>query len=242
MKERLKRPCVLILIITFLITKQSHAQIDSIAKALADTVISKLIVNDIPKKTFKDKLMYPHRWYVKQLLRPKVTDFDTSYITNSNRKLTITIPASKKFYGYNINDIKTNKHLQFSPNNYYHVGIHFSNLILTFGFVPGTKFGARPGRGSTKSTDFQLTIIGRRVITDVNYQNYKGFYIHNFEDFHSDLIIRPDISAVSFGVNTMFVYNYKKYSLRGAFSFTDVQRKSAGSFMTGIYHSHILFS
>ena len=58
----------------------------------------------------------------------------------------------------------------------------------------------------------------------------------------SGVIIRPDIKVVSFGVNTMFIYNYKKYSLRGAFSFTDVQRKSAGSFMTGIYHSNVTLS
>ena len=54
--------------------------------------------------------------------------------------------------------------------------------------------------------------------------------------------MRKDIKVLSFAVNTLFIYNYKKYSLRGAFSFTDVQRKSAGSFMTGFYHSHVLFS
>jgi hypothetical protein len=230
------------------ITKISNAQIEIKAKNLADTVISKLIVDDIPKKTFKDKLMYPHRWYVKQLLRPKITDFDTSYITNSKRRLTITIPISKKYYGFNIDDLNAKKKLNYSPNTYYNVGFNFSNIILTFGFVPALKLGARQGRGNTKSVDFQLTIIGRRVITDVNYQNYKGFYVHNSNDFKLNyqdpevIIIRPDIKVISYGVNTMFVYNYKKYSLRGAFSFTDVQRKSAASFMTGIYHSHVVFS
>ena len=248
MIQRLFKIHIFLFVITVCIPKIGHAQLDSIVKTFADTIIHKLIVDDIPKKTFKDKLMYPHRWYVKQLLRPKITDFDTSYITSSKRRLTITIPISKKYYGFNIDDLNAGKKLKFSPNTYYNLGFNFSNIILTFGFVPALKLGVKAGRGNTKSIDFQLTIIGRRVITDVNYQNYKGFYVYNSNEFKLNsqqpdvIILRPDIKVISYGVNTMFVYNYKKYSLRGAFSFTDVQRKSAASFMTGIYHSHVVFS
>ena len=224
------------------------SQIDSLARDFIDTVKSKLIVEDIPKKTLKDKLMYPHRWYVKQLLAPKVPAYDTSYIKNNKRKLTITIPVAKKFYGFNIKDLDKKTTLKFSPNNYYHVGFNFSNIILTFGFSPGIKFGAKPNKGTTISKDFQLTIIGSKVITDLNYQSYKGFYVYNTHEFKltrddaDTIVVRPDINVTSFGVNTMYVFNNKKYSLRGAFSFTDVQRKSAGSFMAGVYHSHVVFS
>ena len=226
----------------------AFSQVDSIAKALFDTIKEKLIDDDIPSKTFKDKFMYPHRWYVKQLLAPKVTDFDTSYIKSNKRRLTITIPVAKKYYGFNFIDLQEKKALKFSPNNYYHLGFNFSNIIVTFGFYPGLKFGAKPDKGSTSSKDFQVTFIGRRVITDVNYQRYRGFYVFNTKDYEVNVLdadnvfIRPDINVFSFGVNTMFIFNYKRYSLRGAFSFTDVQRKSAGSFMLGLYHSYTLFT
>lgn len=247
-KHYFRNKCSFALVIILLFTLNSYSQLDSIVNAVGDTVISKLIVDDIPKKTFRDKFMYPHRWYVKQLLKPKITDFDTTYIINNKRRLTITIPFSRKYYGFNLNDLSAGRRIKFSPNNDYHIGFNFSNIILTFGFVPAINFGARRNRGNTKSTDFQLTIIGRRVITDVNYQNYKGFYVYNTIDFNTNasvlntFIIRPDIKVISFGVNTMFIHNYKKYSLRGAFSFTDVQRKSSASFMTGLYHSHVVFS
>jgi hypothetical protein len=223
-----------------------YSQIDSIAENIVDTIKSKLIVEKIPRKTAFDKFMYPHRWYVNRLLKPKVPSFDTTYIKSNKRKLTITIPVSKKFYGFNINDINTEKTLKFAPNNYYHVGFNFSNIILTFGFVPGTKFGAQKDKGTTKSKDIQLTIIGTRIITDINFQNYTGFYLYNTKEYQVALnpdtfIVRPDIHVFSFGINTMYVFNSRKYSLRGAFSFTDVQRKSAGSFMAGIYHSHVEF-
>ncbi len=227
-----------------LIAKHAHSQLDSTVKAVADTVISKLIVDDIPKKSFKDKFMYPHRWYVKQLMKRRITDFDTTYILSNKRKLTITIPISKKYYGVNLIDPKTNKKLKISPNNYYNIGFNFSNMFLTFAFVPPLKIGAKEGRGNTKSTDLQITIIGKRVITDINYQNYKGMYVHsnNFlkNNEENQLIdVRSDIKIISYSVNTMFVFNNKKYSLRGAFSFTDVQRKSSGSYMVGFYHSHV---
>lgn len=242
-----KKALLLVLVALCFITNLK-AQLDSIVVNMADTLISKLIVDDIPRKTFDDKFMYPHRWYVKQLLRPKITDFDTTYIASNKRRLTLTIPISKKFFGFNLTDPARDKTLKFSPNTYYNVGFNFSNIILTFGFAPGLRFGSKPGHGNTSSRDYQLTLIGRRVITDLNFQNYKGFYVYNAGEFvlksqsEQEVDVRPDIRVLSFGVNTMFIYNYKKYSLRGSFSFTDVQRKSAGSFMTGLYHSHTIFS
>jgi hypothetical protein len=225
-----------------------YAQLDSLAKKWADTIKNKLNDVDIPRKTLKDKFLYPHRWYIKQLLAPKTPYFDTTYIKSNNKRLTVTIPVVKKFYGFNFSDLAQKRILRFSPNNYYYLGFNFSNIILSFGFYPGIRFGSKPNKGNTSSKDYQLTIVGRRVITDINYQRYKGFYVLNRGDYQINILntdnpfIRPDINVFSFGVNTMFIFNFKKYSLRGAFSFTDVQRKSAGSFMLGLYHAYVLFA
>lgn len=238
---------IILLTISFL-SHQGFSQLDSLARNLVDTIRHILIVDDIPRKTLGEKLMYPHRWYVKQLLAPKVPAYDTNYIKNQKHKLTITVPVAKKFYGFNLTDLEKKRTMRFSPNNYYHVGFNFSNIILTFGFSPGIKFGAKPNRGSTSSRDFQLTIIGRKVITDLNYQSYNGFYVYNTSDFKisetagDTIVVRPDVNVTSFGINTYYVFNSTKYSLRGAFSFTDVQKKSSGSFMAGVYHSHVVFS
>jgi hypothetical protein len=232
------------IVCTFFVSSQN----DDAVKTLIDTIKGKLTDDEIPSKTFKDKFMYPHRWYVKQLLNQKEPYFDTTYIQSNKKRLTITIPIAKKYFGFNFIDLQSKKALKFSPNNYYHLGFNFSNIILTFGFYPGIKLGAKPNKGITQSKDIQVTIIGRRIIADVNYQRYKGFYVFNAKDYEvnilspENVLIRPDLNVFSFGVNTMFVFNFKKYSLRGSFSFTDVQRKSAGSFMLGLYHSYGLFT
>jgi len=225
-----------------------QSQIDSLAKNLMDTLVSKLIVDDIPHKTFGERFMYPHRWYVKQLLAPKVSDFDTNYIRAIKHRLVVTVPLAKKYYGFNINDIHTKKEVKFSPNNYYHVGFNFNNVIVSFGFYPGIRFGEKANAGHSSSKDIQVTFIGRRVITDINFQKYKGLYVLNSKDFQAkgldiyEVYVRPDIKVFSFGVNSMFVFNYRKYSMRGSFSYTDIQKRSAGSFLLGIYHSVVTFS
>lgn len=217
-------------------------------KEMVDSLKHVLIDDAIPRKTFHDKMMYPHRWYIKQLLKSRPSPFDTTYIISNKRKLTITLPTiTKKNLAFSIDDIQRNKILRFSPNTYYLVGLNLSNIIVTFGITPGIKFGAKSGRGKTVNKDIQLTVMGKRVITDVNVQNYRGFYVQNVNGPSSDsagtgIVLRPDVKTFSFGLNAMFVHNYKKYSLRGAFSFSDVQLKSAGSFMTGVYHSYIVFS
>ena len=243
------RPYSYVILILVCLCAPLHGQkVDSLAKNLVDTLKHKLIVDDIPKKTFWDKFIYPHRWYVKQLLAHHKTDFDTTYVFSAKKKLTLTIPVAKSYYGFNVKDLSTKKTLKFSPNNYYHLGFNIGNIILNFGFYPGIKFGAKAGKGSTKSRDYQVTFIGRRVITDVNYQHYQGFYVFNASDYSVNMLnapavfIRPDISVFSFGVNTLFVFNFKRFSLRGAFTFTDIQRKSAGTFMAGLYHSYQLFT
>lgn len=240
---------VILLFSIFYIHSRAVSQVDSIARTIIDSIKSKLIIEEIPKKTLFDIMIYPQRWYVRKLLTKRPPAYDTTYIKNNKRRrITVTLPVSKKFYGFNISDHQKNRALKFSPNTYYTIGIHLSNVIVSFGFSPGLKFGAKKDKGETKSKDFQLTVIGRKLITDINYQRYRGFYIYNTGDFLNNArggdttVIRPDINVTSFGINTNYIFNNKKYSLRGAFSFTDVQIKSAGSLMAGIYHNHVVFS
>jgi hypothetical protein len=215
---------------------------------LADSVKVLLIDTKIPHRTFGELFMYPHRWYVKQLLKERKVYYDTNYISSNKRKFTIAPALAKKYYGFNVHDLERAQSLKFLPNNFYHLGFNVSNIIVSFGFYPGLKFGADSRKGNTSARDFLLTVIGKRVSTDINYQRYMGFY-----SFHSKqnevtrvdaetVTIRPDINVFSFGASTMYIFNFRKYSLRGAFTFSEIQKKSAGSFMLGLYHSYLLFT
>jgi hypothetical protein len=236
------------LLLFICLTLTSSAQVDSIARAITDSLKTLLIDDEIPKRTFGDLFMYPHRWYVKQLLKPRQPSYDTSYITTHRKKLNISAAVAKKFYGFSVLDKELGPAYKFQPNTPYHVGFNFSNIIATFGFYPGIHFGSDRNRGSTSARDFQVMFVGTRVITDINYQRYKGMFgfpsrSENVNQFNSPLFtVRPDINVFSFTVNTWYVFNHRKFSLRGAFSFSDIQKKSAGSFMLGLYHSYLLFS
>lgn len=243
-----RSPGLLPILLLFLLPARTESQIDSLARHLVDTVRSILIDEKIPSATLWEKFMYPHRWYVKQLLTPRFPYYDTSYIGSNKKKLNLSVAVAKKFYGFSLIDIQSGQSLKFAPNNYYYLGFNCSNIILSFGFYPGIRFGAKPGRGNTGGQDLQLTVIGRRVITDINYQGYKGFYSFYAREGElrrtdaDNYRVRPDINVFSFGASTNYVFNFRKFSLRGAFSFTDIQKRSAGSAMAGLYHSYLLFT
>ncbi len=71
---------------------------------------------------------------------------------------------------------------------------------------------------------------------DLYYQRYTGFYLENATDFarrspDRPYIIRPDIRVYNMGVNAMYVWNWKKFSLRAAYIQSEIQKKNAGSFL-----------
>ena len=70
----LKQKKLLLLLCMLIMHNRSVGQIDSLAVTLFDSLKAYLIDEQIPKKTFKDLFMYPHRWYVKQLLKPTAAD------------------------------------------------------------------------------------------------------------------------------------------------------------------------
>jgi hypothetical protein len=103
--------------------------------------------------------MYPQRWNVKQLLAPNVSDFDTNYIQAIKHRLVFITRPAKKYYGFNIHDIHTKKEAKFSPNKYYHVIFNFNNVIVSFGFYPGKRFGEKANAGHSSSKDIQVTFM-----------------------------------------------------------------------------------
>lgn len=120
-----------------------------------------------------------------------------------------------------------------------------------FGFFLTPAFlGIHPYEAKTgKSTfnDYQFNIYGKRFFYDINFQSYSGFYLKNTPAFKqyeqlTNYYKREDLDALALGFNVYYVFNNKKFSYRGAFSFTQSQIKSAGSFITGTYFSTFAFT
>jgi hypothetical protein len=88
--------------------------------------------------------------------------------------------------------------------------------------------------GESKARDIQLNMLGKKFGLDMYYQRYRGFYITDRDNEpKKDLPYpqRSDIVSRNFGLTGSYIFNYKKFSLRSVYNFSERQIFSGGSFL-----------
>jgi hypothetical protein len=93
--------------------------------------------------------------------------------------------------------------------------------------------------GDTKRIDLQFGIYSNPIGADLHYQEYKGYYLANPSDFTSwdkDYLPQlPSMRVLTFGGNLFYIFNNKKFSYPAAYIGNQVQKRSAGSAVTGLF-------
>lgn len=84
--------------------------------------------------------------------------------------------------------------------------------------------------GRSKTLDFQVHSYWPKMIIDLSFQRYKGFYNGKKEE---RLALFPDMAALQVAAAGTYVFNGKKFSTRAAFEQSEKQLRSAGSFIIG---------
>lgn len=111
------------------------------------------------------------------------------------------------------------------------IGIAIKNTIINirggYGIFP---LKNSQDYGRSRTLDLQLHSYWRKLIFDLSFQRYKGFYNGKKEE----VITRyPDMAALQAAAAGTYVFNGKKFSTRAAFEQSEKQLRSAGSFMIG---------
>lgn len=170
--------------------------------------------------------------------------YDTAYIQTYPNSLTVAIPVTTPFLKFILQDLKSNKLLDFAPNRQYDLGLGINYKWFNAVLGTGVSFNNNDNhtRGKTKYTDAQVHFNFRRFANDVYYQDYKGFYVKNSKSYpgytgSNPYEIRPDVKATLIALNTNYIFNYKEFSYRNSFGFVETQLKSAGSLLAGGYYS-----
>ena len=134
--------------------------------------------------------------------------------------------------------------LKLSPNSPTAIGIgvnyKFAGIALGFGLPHSSESITK--YGNTTRLDLQLSAFAKNFGIDAHLQMYQGYYNENPEDFISwekDYYPQlPDMSTISIGTSLFYVFNNKRYSNKAGIVRTQVQNKSAGSFLTGLFFSY----
>jgi hypothetical protein len=180
-----------------------------------------------------------------QELPAKNIRIDTAYIKDLSDKLSVRIYGVNKFSNFEIIDNDSDKTISYAPNSSLNLGIGVNYKWFGLGVAVNFPFINNDNHqyGETQRLDAQTNIFTRALAIDLYYQKYQGFYIENPQDFipdwdpESPYPHRPDIISTTLGGSCIYAFKHKKYSARAAFVQTDLQRKSAGSFLLGGYFS-----
>jgi len=129
--------------------------------------------------------------------------------------------------------------LDYVPNNPMNIGIGFTYKGFPLEIEIGHDLGGKLEEKylETQHFDLQLHNYGRKFATDVFLQKYRGLYIDD-PDLSPEEANSPDISIFQASLVGQYVFNWKKFSYQAAFSQSERQLKSVGSFLlgTGIYY------
>lgn len=200
-------------------------------------------------------ILHPHRKFVHILYNDSIKKTDTLYFHSLKHKTIVSLPFILKTQGIsleeNSNTSKSEK-LIFQPNDNYVLGFMFSNRFATLVLNTGISFKQKgySEKGKTrKHIDLNFNFYGKKIVTDTYYLNYEGFYIKNSNAFPNyklvtgqNFMLLPNAKLYAFGLSSSYIFNYKKFSFRGSFTFTEIQKKSAGSGIVGLFYTYLNLS
>jgi hypothetical protein len=160
---------------------------------------------------------------------------DTTYVAAYPWKRMLTV-----FMADNSIQVQRGNH-RYIPNNKMNVGagylVHNTviNLRAGVGLIP-----LRGGRyGSTRSLDLQAHRYGRKLVLDVFFQQYKGYFEQ--PKGRGEITLHPNVFVRQIGAEGAYLFNSKQFSAKAAFEQSEIQKRSAGSWVLGggIYYYRI---
>ncbi len=161
---------------------------------------------------------------------------DTTYIEDYHDMFTLRTIAVVRYNNFTLTDNVSGAKMQYGINDNLSMG-----LGLSFKSI-GVEYQQKIYGNSIQ---YSLATGGnsRRFIYDVYYRYTKGFrsrdrYLTGDTLLGKplwDYLYRPDITNYNAGFNFLYVFNNKKFSSAAPYSFTQRQKKNAGSLLLGTY-------
>lgn len=165
----------------------------------------------------------------------RIVDFPTQFhaflkVNSSNNEIEISNP--------NIND-----ELNYRPNlgTNIQLGFSYSWLGLAYSIMLPADNSMNQKYGKTSGFVLEGHFMKPRIMIDVAYKRFKGFYLANPSSFitgWNNNIAYPhsaDLGTSMLSFNCFYVFRPQRYSPTAAYAFTKAMRKRGGSWMLGCF-------
>ena len=128
------------------------------------------------------------------------------------------------------------------------LSVNYLFLSFSYSYIPKFFPGNNDDdlKGKTKGNSFGLNLNFNHWVQELKYGKVKGFYLENSEDYENPWIEGttpyiqfPDLKVTSFSGSTSYKFN-SNFSLKAISTQTEIQLKSAGSFIPGLVYSYYI--
>lgn len=163
---------------------------------------------------------------------------DTSYIESLDGLFGVQFSVFRKNSDFSIDDIRNLSQLQYNccdSSASISLGMSYKWLSLKLGLSMGLLNRDRTGR----KFDLSTQIFTQAVTIKLSGNIYTGYCLYNsnsiLKDWSGDSFYeRPDIKTNVVRVSADYYFNHTQYSRKALTSQGELQRKTAGSFFTGV--------
>jgi hypothetical protein len=161
--------------------------------------------------------------------------YDSNYVDSFRGYLMPRLLLNRKTTGMNYHNEEHGYSLRYQPNKTFNIGVGLTYKFITLKVSVGI-LQPREIRGNTRDLDVQFHSYGKKFATDILAQFYKGFYLpdQRFGSPASEYYVRPDLAVSALGGSIQYIFNHRKFSYRAAFQQTELQKRSAGTFLLGM--------
>jgi len=160
----------------------------------------------------------------------------SSYVERFTNHFFVWPVIKQKSTSFSIQDNTTGRKITFKPNVHYHLGagVYIFGVGVQFlAALPATSASEKL-YGHSSAFDLQTNILGKNWGLDIFTQNYQGYYADDKDrpiPSGTPNPQRPDISTWNTGINGIYYFNKRRYSMRSTYNYYERQLKSAGSFL-----------
>ena len=161
--------------------------------------------------------------------------YDSEYVEGTGKRWKARLVNDNWFDSYAM-DFKGDVPIWMVSEPYCNLGFYLQYMAVSLGYSLDMShvIGNRPLLH--KRFDFAFTCA--RFFAEGYYsENTGGTYLRRFGDYNDRKLFKMHISGVSFtsyGVNAYYFFNNSRYSQGCVYGFSNLQKKSAGSFIAGI--------